>query len=163
MDLTFEIATEQDIPDLTRVMTWAFDDDSQKHLGVEKGGPPGYDDGEFFRKWMLGYEASVGYKVLHGGDLVGGFIVWILDHGNNYLGTIFVDPAYQDQGVGTRMWQFIEETYPDAKSWTLETPSFAVKNHHFYEKKCGFEKIEEKTEPGDEWASFVYRKVMARV
>ena len=46
MDLIFEEATEQDIPDLTRVMTLAFDDDARKHLGQEKGGPPGYDNGE---------------------------------------------------------------------------------------------------------------------
>jgi hypothetical protein len=60
------------------------------------------------------------------------------------------------------MWQFIEETYPSTKSWTLETPSFALKNHYFYEK-CGFEKIEEKKEPGEEWVSFVYRKAVAEV
>jgi hypothetical protein len=54
MNLVFEKAGEGDIPELTRVMTRAFDDDAQKHLGIEKGGPPGYDDGEFFRKWMLG-------------------------------------------------------------------------------------------------------------
>ena len=45
-------------------MTRAFDDDSQKHLGIEKGGPPGYDDGEFYRKWLFGYEQSIGYKTI---------------------------------------------------------------------------------------------------
>jgi hypothetical protein len=36
---------ESDIPAVTYVMKRAFDDDTQKHLGKEVGGPPGYDDG----------------------------------------------------------------------------------------------------------------------
>ena len=159
MDLVFEEATEADIPELTRVMTRAFDDDSRKHLGVEKGGPEGYDDGEFFRRWLLPYEESVGYKILQDGQVIGGVIVWILEHKENTLGTIFIDPDYQDQGVGSRTWRFIEQTYPDTKSWTLGTPSWAIKNHHFYEQKCGFKKIREeeaKDHPGTE---FIYQKV----
>ena len=45
LTLSFEQIAEADVPELTGVMTRAFDDDSQKHLGIEKGGPPGYDDG----------------------------------------------------------------------------------------------------------------------
>jgi GNAT superfamily N-acetyltransferase len=164
LTLAFEIATEADIPALTAVMTRAFDDDAQKHLGVERGGPPGYDDGEFFHKWLLGYQESIGYKVIAGDEVIGGIIVWIFESGENWLGTIFVDPAYQDHGVGTRTWQFIEATYPDTASWTLETPSWATKNHHFYEVKCGFDKAGVKEEEGEEGGppggSYVYKKVM---
>ena len=46
MDIEFTEITEADIPELTPVMTRAFDDDAQKHFGLEKGGPPGYDNGE---------------------------------------------------------------------------------------------------------------------
>lgn len=88
-------ATKEDIPGLTSVMTRAFDDDSQKHLGKPKGGPPGYDNGDFFRKWMP-YEESVTYKIVVEGKTVGGIIVWIYTHGRNVLGTIFVDPNHQD-------------------------------------------------------------------
>jgi ribosomal protein S18 acetylase RimI-like enzyme len=150
--LTFEKIIETDIPELTAVMTRAFDDDSQKHLGKERGGPPDYDNGDFFRKWLFGYDESTGYKIIADDKIIGAFIVWILPDDQNILGTIFVDPAYQDQGVGTRAWQFIEATYPDTQSWTLETPVWATKNHHFYEKKCGFQKI--KTEEDQ----IIYRK-----
>jgi GNAT superfamily N-acetyltransferase len=153
LNLTFEeITSETDIPELTIVMTRAFDDDSQKHLGQERGGPDGYDNGDFFRKWLFGYKESIGYKVLHEGKIIGAFIVWILPDHHNFLGTIFVDPAYQDYGVGSRAWQFIEATYSDALSWRLETPAFATKNHYFYEKKCGFQKVDEKD------GSFFYSK-----
>ena len=154
LDLAFEQIVEADIPELAEVMTRAFDDDSQKHLGIEKGGPPGYDDGEFFRKWLFGYEQSIGYKIVFEGAIVGALIVWDIEGGHNFLGTIFVDPAYQDRGIGTRAWRFVEETYPHAKSWSLGTPVWATKNHHFYEQKCGFRRV------GVEEGEVKYRKDM---
>lgn len=152
-------ATGEDIHELTRVMTLAFDDDAQKHLGQPKGGPPGYDTGDFFRKWMP-YKKSVTYRIVAEGKTVGGIIVWIYEHGRNVLGTIFVDPSYQDRGIGTAAWRLIEATYPDTKSWNLGTPSWAIKNHHFYEKN-GFKKIREESVddmPGG--VSFIYSKVV---
>ena len=62
MNLRYETATEKDIPELTKVMTRTFDDDTQKYLGQPKGGPDGYDTGEFFQRWMIGEENSTGYK-----------------------------------------------------------------------------------------------------
>jgi GNAT superfamily N-acetyltransferase len=157
--LRFEEATEDDIPELTRVMTRAFDDDARRHLGVEKGGPEGYDNGDFFRKWLLPYDESVGYKITSRGQVVGGFIVWTFEHGRNRLGTIFVDPDVQDRGLGTRAWEFIERTYADAESWTLATPGWATKNHHFYEAKCGFARI--RAEDSPQGVFFVYHKVVS--
>lgn len=158
--LRYVEVTEEDIPELTIVMTRAFDDDSQKHLGVPKGGPDGYDNGDFFRKWLFPYKESVGYKILLEDKIIGCFIIWIFDHGRNRLGTIFVDPDYQGQGVGRQAWRFIEETHPNTKSWILDTPSWAIKNHHFYEKKCGFSKIQEEPTEDHEGLSFIYQKVM---
>lgn len=162
MDLIFKKIEAADVPELTSVMTRAFDDDARKHLGVQKGGPPGYDNGEFFRKWLFGYQEAVGYKVLSANRIVGAVIVWLLNAGNNILGTIFVDPDFQDRGVGARTWAFVESTYPETRSWRLETPSFARKNHYFYEK-CGFQKVAVKpAESGTPGESWVYRKVMVR-
>ncbi|MFX1251433.1 MAG: GNAT family N-acetyltransferase [Promethearchaeota archaeon] len=160
MDLKYVKATEDDIPELTKVMTRAFDDDSQKHLGKAKGGPPGYDNGDFFRKWLLPYKESIGYKILANDKVIGGFIVWVFEHGKNSLGTIFIDPDYQDQGIGTQAMQFIFDSYADSKRWTLGTPSWATKNHHFYEKN-GFKKIREETvDDLDEGVSFIYQKII---
>jgi GNAT superfamily N-acetyltransferase len=158
MNLKFSPITEVDFPQLTEVMTRAFDDDAQRHFGREKGGPPGYDNGEFFRKWLLGYEWTRGYKAVLDDRIVGGIIVWIFDTGKNILGTIFVDPGFQDRGIGGRIWDFVEATYPETRTWQLETPSVAVKNHHFYEK-CGFSKVAVKPAEGDlPCESWVYRK-----
>lgn len=140
-DLKFELLREEDIPAITLVMKRAFDDDAQKHLGKEQGGPPGYDDGNFFRQWLLPYEESVGYKVYFEEKLIAGIIVWILPERHNILGTIFVDPDWQDRGIGQEIWAFIEETYPETCSWRLGTPLWATKNHHYYQK-CGFKEVD---------------------
>jgi GNAT superfamily N-acetyltransferase len=156
--LTFEEIVEEDIPEVTRVMTRAFDDDARKHIGVEKGGPEGYEDGTFFRNWLFSYDESSGYKILLDGRVIGGFIVWSYRHGRNVLGTIFVDPDYQDRGIGTRAWEFIEATFPDTRSWQLGTPSYAVKNLYFYEHKCGFQKIKEEETVEHQGKSLIYEK-----
>lgn len=155
--LIFLEMNEPDIPDLIPVMKRAFDDDAQKHLDKESGGPPGYDNGDFFRTWLVPYQESKGYKILIGEVLIGGIIVWILPENHNILGTIFVDPAYQDQGVGQNAWKFIEKTYPETKSWSLETPSWAIKNHHFY-IKCGFTQVESDPLIPPEEDMVIYRK-----
>jgi GNAT superfamily N-acetyltransferase len=160
LPLTYEEITEADVPQLTEVMTRAFDDDAQKHRGLERGGPDGYDNGEFFQTWLFPYEQSVGYKIFWEDDLIGGIIVWILPEGHNILGTIFVDPAYQDRGVGTHTWQFIESTYPETKSWRLATPAWAIKNHHFYAANCGFEQVDSDPLIPEPEGSTIYRKEM---
>ena len=115
---------------------------------------------DFFRKWLFPYQESVGYKILRQGRIVGGIIVWILPDGHNVLGTIFVDPAYQDRGVGTQTWRFIEATYPETKSWRLATPRWATKNRYFYEKKCGFRRVDSDPIIGTSEEEFIYRKEM---
>lgn len=157
VELGFVKIAEEDIPPLAAVMKRAFDDDAQKHLGKESGGPPGYDNGDFFRTWLLPYEESVGFKVMMEDRPIGAIIVWILPEGHNILGTIFIDPAFQDRGVGSQTWAFIEESFPETRSWRLATPTWATKNHHFY-TKCGFSKVDSDPLIPDEEDQTIYRK-----
>jgi len=149
----YERMSETDIPELAVVMKRAFDDDAQKYLGQSEGGPEGYDNGDFFRKWAFGDAGGIGWKITVDGRISGAFIVWVLSDGNNILGNIFVDPAMQNLGIGTQTWQFIETTYPDALSWRLDTPTWATRNHHFYEK-LGFVRT------GVEGDGVHYKKIM---
>ena len=157
LELSFQEIEESDIQALTPVMERAFDDDAQQHLGQESGGPPGYDDGEFFRTWLLPYEESIGYKIMSGESVIGGIIVWILPEGHNILGTIFIDPDFQGIGAGGQTWRYIEEQYPKTKSWRLGTPTWAIKNHHYY-VKCGFERVESDPIIPAEEGITIYRK-----
>ena len=161
IDLFYRLIEEDDIPELTKIMQRAFDDDAQKHLGKPRGGPPGYDDGEFFRTWLLPYKESIGYLIFSEQTMIGGIIVWSLPEGHNILGTIFIDPDYQDLGIGQKSWQFIEGVYPQTKSWRLATPAWAVKNHHFYQK-CDFQEVTSDPLIPPEEGMTIYRKEIVR-
>lgn len=163
MEIRFEQALEADIPELTGIMKRAFDDDSQQFLG-RKGGPPGYDDGSFLERWGFSEESGDCYTIiLDNSKAIGVFIVFLSPKGKNVLGTIFIDPPYQDQGIGTQAMQFIFTTFP-GKSWELGTPEWATRNHHFYEKN-GFARIREEWDPhlkGKDGGaySYIYEKIM---
>jgi len=51
------------------------------------------------------------------------------------------------------------ERFPGAERWTVGTPSWAVRNHHFYEK-VGFAKVRETdVDPDLGWSGFEYEMV----
>jgi RimJ/RimL family protein N-acetyltransferase len=99
------------------------------------------------------------YRITKGDKVVGGFIVFINKDGNNILGSIWVDPQYQNLGIGTEAIHFIEKTYPDAGKWSLGTPEWSTRNHHFYEK-CGYKKVGEARNEEEDFTEFRYEKVM---
>ena len=137
-NLNFEILQEKDIDILTIIMEKAFDEDTKIHLGEEKGGPKGYNNGDFLRKFGL-HKDSTAYKITLEDRPVGCVILWINKETKiNYLGTIFIDTALQNKGIGKKVWEFIEKEYPDTIKWCTETPGFSRRNHNFYVNKCGF-------------------------
>ncbi|WP_027183089.1 GNAT family N-acetyltransferase [Desulfovibrio inopinatus] len=135
--LTFRQFNENDISALSVIMKRSFDEDTRIHLNKEEGGPPGYDDGKFLRRWAL-HDDSTAAIVLLDSAPIGMYIVWIFQNNENTLGTIFIDSKYQNQGIGLKIWENIEKKYPDTKIWRTETPGFSKRNHHFYINKCGF-------------------------
>lgn len=137
MELKLVPLEEAHIGELTDIMERAFDEDTRIHLGREKGGPEGYDNGDFLRKWGL-HEDAASYCVSLDGRCIGAAILWIREDGHNFLGNLFLDPIYENQGLGTRVWEMIEKQYPDTRTWSTETPGFSRRNHHFYVNKCGF-------------------------
>lgn len=51
MELKLIRLEESHIDTLTKIMERAFDEDTRIHIGEEKGGPDGYNNGDFLRKW----------------------------------------------------------------------------------------------------------------
>ena len=137
-----------DVEELTAVMTRAFDDDARRHLGEERGGPEGYADGSFIRRWCLHRNARC-YVARVGGAVAGAINVFpgADGEGSSVLGCLFVDPARQRRGLGGELWRFAAAAHPSRK-WRLETPAWATSNHSFYERTCGFRKLRE-TDPAD--------------
>ena len=76
MELKLIRLEELHIDTLTKIMERAFDEDTRIHLGNEKGGPDGYNNGEFLRKWGLHNDSSSYYISLNE-QLIGGVILWI--------------------------------------------------------------------------------------
>lgn len=150
-DLEFRKFNMGDIELFTKIMKRAFDKDTQIHLHQAAGGPPGYDTGEFLRKWAL-HKASTAFTIYKDDIPIGATIVWINANNENFLGTIFLDPDYQEKGIGLSVWNFIEQEFPETKIWRTETPGFSKRNHHFYVNKCGF-KIVKIEDPKDELMS----------
>ncbi|MGL5348662.1 MAG: GNAT family N-acetyltransferase [Peptostreptococcaceae bacterium] len=159
MDIKFETMNKNDIDNLIPIMKSAFDYDTKIHLGKETGGPSGYDDGTFLRRWGLDKEAT-SYCIYLNNILIGGTILWINDNNENSLGCLFIDINYEDKGIGTKVWHKIESMYPNTKVWNTETPIFSRRNHCFYVNKCGFHIIKIKNPKDLEDGSFILEKVI---
>ena len=154
--ITFERTTPADAAALTGVQTRTFDDDARRFGGQDCGGPPGYDD----VGWQLQImQRGHYYKILCDGQIVGGIIVFNLGRGHYELGRIYLDPDYQDRGIGTQAMAFIEAAYPQAARWILDTPGWATRNQHFYEK-LGYVRVREERSGGE--VSICYEKRISR-
>lgn len=148
MAVTFEKATLNDVPALVEVQTRCFDDDSRRFAGAESGGPPGYDSEEWQIEMI--HRSTAYLKIVEDGRIIGGMIIFRMRpdtrgsaHSDHYeLGRIYLDPDCQNRGIGTLAMRHIEEVFPKVKRWTLGTPVWATRNHHFYEK-VGYQRVGE--------------------
>lgn len=140
-ELTLRRLVAGDIPRLTEIMTRAFNKDSQMHLG-RNGGPDGYDDGSFLRRYGLEDDSCIAYTVLLDGRTAGAVLLWI-DAAKRLgtLGCIFVDDSVQNQGLGVRIWCWVEQHYSQVRVWQTETPLFSHRDHYFYINKLGFHAV----------------------
>ncbi len=141
MSVTFRRATTEDVEALVKVQIAAFHDDARLYPGVEISGPPGYDSTE---STLHKVEYEDCYTILYDEQIIGGIAVFDKEPGHFHLDLLYVDPDYHNRGIGTQAMHFIEQTYAATK-WTLDTPAYAVRNHHFYEK-FGYVKVGENEE-----------------
>jgi ribosomal protein S18 acetylase RimI-like enzyme len=142
MKVTFERATPEDAEALVKAQIAAFHYDEVLYPGVGVSGPPGYDSVDLALKRMQQDEF---YKIVVDGQIVGGMILFSKGEGHWHLDLLNIVPEYQNRGIGKQAMQFIEQTYPATK-WTLDTPGYAIRNQHFYEK-CGYVKVAETEYP----------------
>ncbi len=158
--LTFTPMTEADVPVLTPIMKRAFDDDSRRFFANPVGGPPGYDDGSFLRKWGL-ESGSEAYRIDKDGRPVGGMILFFSPDGaEGVLGCLFIDAELIGRGLGHTAWRFAEASHPAVRAWNTETPAVSYRNHRFYINKCGFRVIAVEGDDDRYEAQFKLRKEM---
>lgn len=146
-----------DYKELTRIMTDAFNEDTRLHTDLEQDGPDGYNDGTLI-KWLNENKSFESYKVIYKDEIVGAYSVGIKRNNEYSLEMLFIDPKYRQEHLGSIVWKDIEQKYANAKKWTVETPDYSKRNHHFYTKKCGFVFRRQKVyQSGDK--SFIFEKI----
>ena len=152
--IKIEKATLDDVVTLTEIQARTFQDDNKlKPSGCSMEGPPGYDSVDWNAE-RIG--KTLYYKILLDGQIVGGIIVFDMGQGHYELGRIYVDPDVQNRGVGQQAVRQMFEAFPSAVKWTLGTPSWAIRNQHFYEK-MGFVRIREtEVDPHLGWSGIEY-------
>jgi len=82
------------------------------------------------------------YKILVNDQVAGGIIIFELGERHFELGRMWIDPDLQNRGIGQQAVELMFGAFPEVKKWIVGTPSFAVRNRHFYEK-MGFVRIRE--------------------
>jgi ribosomal protein S18 acetylase RimI-like enzyme len=82
----------------------------------------------------INIEKADAYKILTDGKTVGSVFIYKIDENHYELDTISILPEHQSQGIGSRAISMVEGFYPDAISWTLQTPEKDARNRHLYEK-----------------------------
>jgi RimJ/RimL family protein N-acetyltransferase len=134
--VVFRRARARDADSLARACKRAFDNDI--HYGASgPGGPPGYDSSAWQQRMM---RAGDYYVIEHSGEVIGGIIVFRKEPRCYEVGRVFIEPEFQNQGIGSEAFQFLWDTYPLAKKWSLGTPSWNRRTRHFY-RKVGFAEV----------------------
>ncbi len=154
--LTYEKIYPCDYEALTNIMIGAFNEDTAMHTEMEADGPTGYNDGSLIKR-LNEHENYESYKVIYEGNIIGAYTI-----ANNYtnefsLEMLFITPKLRGFHLGSMVWKYIEEKYSNAKLWTVETPDYSIRNHHFYTINCGFTFLKEnRFDNGSK--SFVFHK-----
>lgn len=129
MSLQFFRASTADAVSLMCISKKAFDSDVE--VGASSvGGPPGYATLSFHTKMA---RMNCLYKLVDDYKIVGGALLFLKDNELN-IGRIFVDPEHFRKGYGIFMMQQIEESFSEAKVFTLDTPIWNIRTNAFYQK-----------------------------
>lgn len=136
--VNFIKASVEDARKLTDIQIETFDDDSRRFFNRPAGGPPDYDSFDALVNYI---KNDIYFKIVNDADIIGGIHVQAIDDYHYYLARIYIKSDEQNKGIGQNAIKFIENEFPLASKWTLDTPSVCVRNHHLYEK-MGYKKVD---------------------
>jgi GNAT superfamily N-acetyltransferase len=129
--LTLSKANRSDIVPLRDLAVNAFDEDKiYRPNNIEDGEPPGIGSVEKHEQWL---NSKIYLKCTQNDMLVGSCILDIIED-RGVIGGLHVAPDVMNSGIGSWIINKILGMYPNVSTWTLETPDYAIRNHHFYEK-----------------------------
>ena len=152
--IKLRIATTNEAADLTAISKITFDDDSKRFSPFKTGGPPGYDSVEFQKDMM---DRCDYFCIYFENTLIGGLFYYKKEEASYHLVRIFILPEYQNRGIGREVFRMLDEMVADACKWELDTPGWAIRNHHFYES-LGYKKVKEEYLENDGFSLYFYER-----
>lgn len=147
-------AKVEDAAELLKVKIRSFEED----VDLYGSGPPGYDSMD---KQINAIENGFYYKIADEERIIGGMCIYDRGGGYYWLGSVYIDKDQQNKGIGSKAMSFLEEEFPQAIKWGLETPYLSYRNHHFYEK-MGFTKVGETEPESNGFYLYLYEKLCAK-
>jgi len=149
--IEFKLVSKNDLEIVKNIAVKAFKADLEKYGSM----PPGIEGIQWHEEKI---NDGNYYKILFDDQIVGAMKIYDKDNGHFHLGALFIDPIFQNQGVGSEAMYFLNKTFNQAGRWTLDTPYKNYRNHYFYEKH-GFKKIDEfKPESDKAFTLYLYEK-----
>ena len=151
MEIRLEVAMEKDAEQIRDLMIAVEGDEAKRwYDGGKRPFIPGYDsiDMQKYHMWDKRY-----YKILYGNALAGVLLISYTGREHARVDRFYIDPLFQNKGIGSKVIALMEELYPRVKLWTLDTIQKSIRNQIFY-KNNGYEKA------GEDEDEIYYYKVM---
>lgn len=98
------------------------------------------------------------YVVESNNKIIGGCTLIEEENHRYYIRVIYIGLNYQNMGIGTKLFNFLFNSFSSATSWYLETPYKSYRNHHFYEK-LGFKRISSSEPEEDGFFLYTYEYI----
>ena len=137
MKLTITKTKAHEAPILLKIQQQAFAEDLKKYQDHETN-----PANEPIERLASKIELFFHYTIWYGYEIIGGIDIRDLKQNRYRLNRIFLANDYQNKGLGSRIMQLIENEFPSAIEWHLDTPHLNTRNHYFYEK-LGYKKLGE--------------------
>lgn len=132
--IRIEPVRAMDLAVLTTIQSLSFSED----VDMYGTGPPGFKS----LQWQARALRKADYfKILADQSIIGGIVARQVSASHYFLVRMFVHPDYQNRGVGAQAFRLLEDRFPAAETWSLNTPYRSFRNHHFY-RKLGFTQTE---------------------
>ena len=127
MNVSLEKVKMEDITEINRIQKLAFQESHDKYIFC-----PAYDATDDDIAAFL--ENSDAYKIMDSETIIGSIFICKIKEHEYDLNTITIHPEYQNKGLGNQAIFLVEKLYPNALTWTLQTPAADERNCHLYEK-----------------------------
>lgn len=108
------------------------------------------------------FENDFLYKIIYEEKLVGA--IYVHENPDPFhmkLHGIFVEPEYQDKGIGRWAIEHVEAQHREAVTWVLETPHDLKRNHYLYEK-LGYKRTGDEDYVNENLSIIHYRKEVTK-